>query len=98
MQLSTRAELTSGDVWLIHRSACASIGMASNVNHKHRQLDKAGRSRLLGMRPTVRNFAMNAADQSHGGERGMLRGSVHRMESTGIRQSLERRGYDSRPV
>lgn len=52
--------LQSGEIRKVSRDACATIGIASNPNYHHRQLGKAGRSRWLGIRPTVRGVAMNA--------------------------------------
>lgn len=69
--------LSSGEVRLIHREACATIGVASNPNYKYTQLGKAGRKRWLGIRPTVRGVAMNAVDHPHGGGRGKSKGNVH---------------------
>lgn len=51
--------LQSGEVRRVHRDACATIGVASNVYHQYRQLGKAGRRRWLNVRPTVRGVAMN---------------------------------------
>lgn len=68
--------LQSGEVRLIHKDCCATIGVASNPNHQYRQLGKAGRSRWLNIRPTVRGVAMNAADHPHGGGRGKSKGNV----------------------
>lgn len=68
--------LKSGEVRKIHRDACATIGIASNVNYNRRQLGKAGRKRWLGIRPTVRGLAMNASDHPHGGGRGKSKGNV----------------------
>lgn len=62
--------LSSGEVRLIDKEAVATIGIASNINFKYTQLGKAGRSRWLGIRPTVRGVAMNAMDHPHGGGRG----------------------------
>ena len=70
-------KLRSGEVRRIHREACATIGTASNVHFNRRQLGKAGRSRWLGIRPTVRGVAMNAMDHPHGGGRGKSKGNVH---------------------
>ena len=53
-------KLQSGEVRKVSRDACATIGVASNGYHRHRQLGKAGRKRWLGIRPTVRGVAMNA--------------------------------------
>ena len=70
-------KLKSGEVRRIHKDCCATIGTASNVNFNRRQLGKAGRKRWLGIRPTVRGVAMNAADHPHGGGRGKSKGNVH---------------------
>lgn len=68
--------LQSGEVRLIHRDCCATVGVASNPNYQYTQLGKAGRSRWLNIRPTVRGLAMNAADHPHGGGRGKSKGNV----------------------
>jgi ribosomal protein L2 len=68
--------LSSGEVRLIHKECCATIGVASNSDHKYAQLGKAGRSRWLNIRPTVRGVAMNAKDHPHGGGRGKSKGGV----------------------
>lgn len=51
-----------------HGDCYATIGKASNINHRLRMLGKAGASRWLGIRPTVRGAAMNACDHPHGGK------------------------------
>ncbi|KAL8946320.1 MAG: hypothetical protein Q9183_007926 [Haloplaca sp. 2 TL-2023] len=75
-ELYVEVRLKSGEVRRIHRDACATIGTASNSNNNRRQLGKAGRSRWLGIRPTVRGVAMNASDHPHGGGRGKSKGNV----------------------
>ena len=67
--------LQSGEVRRIHRDACATVGVSSNLGHNQAQLGKAGRSRWLGIRPTVRGVAMNACDHPHGGGRGKSKGN-----------------------
>ena len=52
--------LQSGEVRRVDKNACATIGVASNPQWHFRQLGKAGRSRWLNIRPTVRGLAMNA--------------------------------------
>ncbi|GAB7348650.1 hypothetical protein MBLNU459_g7018t1 [Dothideomycetes sp. NU459] len=69
--------LQSGEVRKVASDACATIGVASNPHYHFRQLGKAGRSRWLNIRPTVRGLAMNAADHPHGGGRGKSKGNVH---------------------
>jgi ribosomal protein L2 len=53
--------LQSGEIRKVSKDACATIGVASNIMHHYRQLGKAGRSRWLNIRPTVRGLAMNAS-------------------------------------
>lgn len=69
--------LQSGEVRRVAADACATIGVSSNPHFHFRQLGKAGRSRWLNIRPTVRGLAMNAADHPHGGGRGKSKGNVH---------------------
>ncbi|KAJ5086634.1 hypothetical protein NUU61_007941 [Penicillium alfredii] len=73
---SITVRLQSGEIRLLHKDCCATVGTASNINHQYRQLGKAGRSRWLNIRPTVRGLAMNAADHPHGGGRGKSKGNV----------------------
>ncbi|KAL1996603.1 hypothetical protein VTN49DRAFT_7468 [Thermomyces lanuginosus] len=86
--------LQSGEVRLIHKDCCATIGIASNPNHQYAQLGKAGRARWLGIRPTVRGVAMNAKDHPHGGGRGKSKGNVHPKSPWGI---PAKSGYKTRP-
>lgn len=67
--------LQSGEIRKVSKDACATIGVSSNKHHQHRQLGKAGRSRWLGIRPTVRGLAMNAFEHPHGGGRGKSKGN-----------------------
>lgn len=69
--------LQSGEIRKVSKDACATIGVASNPHWHFRQLGKAGRSRWLNIRPTVRGVAMNAVDHPHGGGRGKSKGNVH---------------------
>lgn len=69
--------LRSGEVRLIHKDCCATIGIASNPAYQYNQYGKAGRSRWKNIRPTVRGVAKNAADHPHGGGRGKSKGNVH---------------------
>lgn len=91
--LFVAVRLKSGEVRKIHRDACATIGTASNSNYNRRQLGKAGRSRWLGIRPTVRGVAMNACDHPHGGGRGKSKGNVQPVSIWG---QLTKGGYKTR--
>ncbi|KAF7846279.1 hypothetical protein BT93_L4717 [Corymbia citriodora subsp. variegata] len=77
-------KLSSGEVRLIDKDAVATIGVASNVNFKYRQLGKAGRKRWLGIRPTVRGVAMNTVDHPHGGGRGKSKSNRDPVSPWGI--------------
>ncbi len=63
-------KMPSSEVRKVPTSAFASIGSASNEEHHLRVIGKAGRSRWMGRRPTVRGSAMNAVDHPYGGGEG----------------------------
>lgn len=56
--------LQSGEIRKVDKDAIATIGVASNVHYNYTSLGKAGRSRWLGIRPTVRGLAMNTGRSS----------------------------------
>ncbi|OEH93191.1 50S ribosomal protein L2 [Bacillus solimangrovi] len=62
--------LTSGEVRLILATCRATIGQVGNLEHELINIGKAGRSRWLGKRPTVRGSVMNPNDHPHGGGEG----------------------------
>ncbi len=62
--------LPSGEVRLLPRDCKATIGQLGNIEHENISIGKAGRSRWLGKRPTVRGSAMNPVDHPHGGGEG----------------------------
>jgi large subunit ribosomal protein L2 len=63
-------KMPSGEIRLVKKECLCTIGRASNPDLRHISLGKAGRSRLLGIRPTVRGTAMNPVDHPHGGGEG----------------------------
>lgn len=63
-------KMPSGEVRKVIETAWACIGEVSNEEYKLRNIGKAGRSRWLGIRPTVRGTAMNPVDHPHGGGEG----------------------------
>ncbi|MCG8334972.1 MAG: 50S ribosomal protein L2 [Proteobacteria bacterium] len=73
----THIKLRSGEVRLIHQECFATIGQVSNGEHSLVKLGKAGKSRYLGRRPTVRGVAMNPVDHPHGGGEGKTSGGRH---------------------
>ncbi|MFC5559511.1 50S ribosomal protein L2 [Ureibacillus thermophilus] len=62
--------LQSGEVRLILATCRATIGQVGNESHELVNIGKAGRSRWLGKRPTVRGSVMNPNDHPHGGGEG----------------------------
>ncbi|MBO8172766.1 MAG: 50S ribosomal protein L2 [Bacillaceae bacterium] len=62
--------LTSGEVRMIRKECRATIGQVGNLDHELITIGKAGRSRWLGKRPTVRGSVMNPSDHPHGGGEG----------------------------
>jgi large subunit ribosomal protein L2 len=67
-------KLPSGEVRRIHAQCRATIGQVGNVDHASVVRGKAGRSRWLGIRPTVRARAMNPIDHPMGGGEGKSTG------------------------
>lgn len=66
--------MPSGEIRLVHENCKATFGIVSNPEHNLRVIGKAGRSRWLGIRPTVRGTAMNPVDHPHGGGEGKHNG------------------------
>ncbi len=62
--------LRSGELRKINILCKATLGEVGNSEHMLRMLGKAGASRWLGIRPTVRGTAMNPVDHPHGGGEG----------------------------
>lgn len=62
--------LPSGEVRFVRLNCKATIGVVGNSDHGNVQLGKAGRSRHMGIRPTVRGSVMNPCDHPHGGGEG----------------------------
>ena len=62
--------LPSGELRYVRLDCKATIGVVGNSDHSNVQLGKAGRTRHLGIRPTVRGSVMNPCDHPHGGGEG----------------------------
>lgn len=62
--------LPSGEVRLVRLDCTATIGQVGNLEHENIKLGKAGKTRHLGIRPTVRGSVMNPVDHPHGGGEG----------------------------
>jgi large subunit ribosomal protein L2 len=84
--------LPSGEVRRVHLECMASIGQVGNLDHENITVGKAGRTRWLGRRPTVRGVAKNPVDHPHGGGEGKTSGGRHPVTPWG----QPTRGYKTR--
>ncbi len=74
----THLKMPSKEVRKVLWNCFASIGQAANVEHNLVTIGKAGRSRWLGIRPTVRGSAMNPKDHPYGGGEGRTQRGTRR--------------------
>ena len=63
-------KMPSGEMRLIPVKCKATVGQVGNLEHEIIHLGKAGKTRYLGVRPTVRGSVMNPNDHPHGGGEG----------------------------
>jgi len=76
--------LPSGEVRMIHLKCKATIGRVGNEKHADVKIGKAGRSRWMGRRPSVRGVAMNPVDHPMGGGEGRSSGGRHPCTPWGV--------------
>ena len=62
--------VASGEVRMVRKECRATVGQVGNLDHENINIGKAGRSRWMGIRPTVRGVVMNPNDHPHGGGEG----------------------------
>lgn len=74
-------KMPSSEVRKVPETCFATVGVASNDQHKLRNEGKAGRNRWKGIRPTVRGTAMNPVDHPHGGGEGRQGRGLRRAKS-----------------
>ena len=65
-----QVRLPSGEVRKVPMNAMATIGTVGNTDHELVRIGKAGRTRHMGIRPSVRGVVMNPCDHPHGGGEG----------------------------
>jgi len=85
-------KLPSGEVRLISAECKATVGQVGNTEHETITIGKAGRSRWLGIKPTVRGVAMNPVDHPLGGGEGKSKGGNVPRSPTGVPS----KGYKTR--
>lgn len=71
---TVKLRLPSGKVRNFSKNCLAASGSLDKLIKKNKKLEKAGQSRHLGIRPTVRGVAMNPVDHPHGGGEGKTSG------------------------
>ena len=84
--------MPSGELRKVKSNCRATIGQVGNLDHEKRNLGKAGISRKLGIRPTVRGVSMNPVDHPLGGGEGRTSGGRHPVTPWGV----PTRGYKTR--
>jgi large subunit ribosomal protein L2 len=83
VQLTAKTEeyatlkMPSGEIRFVSLDCWATIGTLGNADYKNIVIGKAGRSRHMGIRPTVRGMAMNPVDHPHGGGEGRSKSGAH---------------------
>jgi len=85
-------KMPSGETRMVNLDCYATIGQVGNLDHENISIGKAGRTRWLGKRPTVRGVAMNPIDHPHGGGEGKTSGGRHPVSPWG----LPTKGYKTR--
>ncbi len=63
-------KMPSSEMRMIRKECLATVGVLGNAEFKNLKIGKAGRTRHLGIRPTVRGVTMNPCDHPHGGGEG----------------------------
>jgi len=89
---AAQLRLPSGEIRIVSINCMATVGQVGNVESENVSLGKAGRSRWLGKRPTVRGVAMNPVDHPHGGGEGKTSGGRNPVTPWG----QPTRGYKTR--
>jgi large subunit ribosomal protein L2 len=99
----THLKMPSGEVRKVRWDNLASVGQVSNPDWNLISIGKAGRSRLFGIRPTVRGTAMNPVDHPYGGGEGRQPRGTKRPKTiwgkvTGGHKTRRRKKYSARLI
>lgn len=99
----THVKFSSGEIRKIAWDNFASVGQVSNPDHNLVIIGKAGRSRLMGVRPTVRGSAMNPRDHPYGGGEGRALRGTRRPKTkwgkiTGGRKTRNKKKWSNRLI
>ncbi|MEK7195350.1 MAG: 50S ribosomal protein L2 [Patescibacteria group bacterium] len=99
----TDLKMSSGEIRRVLWDCFASIGQVSNPEHNLVVIGKAGRSRWLGVRPTVRGSVMNPVDHPYGGGEGKTQRGTRKPKTlwgkiTGGKRTRNKRKWSSRLI
>lgn len=99
----TNVKMPSGEIRKILWNGLASIGKVSNPEHNLTVIGKAGRSRWLNIRPTVRGKVMNPVDHPYGGGEGRTQRGTKRPKDiwgniTGGRKTRNKKKWSSKLI
>lgn len=99
----THLKLPSREIRKVAWDCWASIGKVSNPEHAFRTIGKAGKSRALGIRPTVRGSAMNPRDHPYGGGEGRTQRGTRRPKTkwgkiTGGRKTRNKKKWSNQLI
>ena len=99
----THLKIPSGEIRKVPENCFASVGEVSNEEYRLVNIGKAGRSRWLGKRPTVRGSAMNPVDHPYGGGEGRQGRGTKRPKTmwgkvTGGRKTRHPKKYSNRLI
>ncbi|HPW34302.1 MAG TPA: 50S ribosomal protein L2 [Candidatus Paceibacterota bacterium] len=99
----TSLKMPSGEIRKVLWNGYASLGQLSNMDWGLVNIGKAGRSRWMGIRPTVRGSAMNPVDHPYGGGEGKAQRGTKRPKTlwgkvTGGRKTRNKKKYSSKLI
>jgi large subunit ribosomal protein L2 len=83
--------MPSGEIRMVNAQCRATVGEVGNPEHELVSLGKAGRSRWLNKRPSVRGVAMNPVDHPLGGGEGKASGGRHPTSPWGKKEGRTRK-------
>lgn len=99
----THLKLPSREIRKVSWDCWASIGKVSNPEHVFQRIGKAGKSRAMGIRPTVRGSVMNPRDHPYGGGEGRTQRGTRRPKTkwgkiTGGRRTRRKKKWSNKMI
>lgn len=99
----TQLKLSSGEIRKVLWNNFASLGQISNIDYNLTNIGKAGRSRWMGIRPTVRGSVMNPCDHPYGGGEGRTQRGTKRPKTawgkvTGGHKTRNKKKYSTKLI